>query len=99
MRFMALRGRFSLFFNAREINRYLPKKSENLFFSYSFWSTVLKLGSHVLGTKNKLPIYQNFDLGVMGENIEFWKWKICIFNDFWRVDIFKVQYFHFWGLN
>ena len=33
-----------------------------------FLSTVLKLGSHVLGTKKKLPVNQKFDLGLRSEN-------------------------------
>ena len=35
----------------------------------------------------KRPIYQNFDVGLRSDKIDFWKSQICILNDFWRVDI------------
>ena len=50
--------------------------------SYSFWDKCLKRGSCVLGTKTKFLIEPILDLGLRSENIEFWKFQICIFGQF-----------------
>ena len=47
--------------------------------SYSFWHGCLKLGSYFQGTKTKLSVAQNFDIGLRSENIEFLNRKTWFF--------------------
>ena len=50
----------------------IPRKSTlKSIFSFSYLGIDLKLQIYVLGTKNKLLIEPNFDLGLKSENIEF----------------------------
>ena len=39
-----------------------------------------------------------FDLGLRSENIELWKFQICILVSFSLRATFKIWYFHFWRL-
>ena len=44
----------------------------------------MKIGSYVLGTKTKLLIEPNFDLGLRSGNIEFLNLMFSNFDDFWQ---------------
>ena len=56
-----------------------PKSTLNSNSSYSFWHGCLKLGSYFQGTKTKLSVAQNFDIGLRSENIEFLNRKTWFF--------------------
>ena len=53
-------------------------------FTYIFWDKCMKIGSYVLGTKTKLLIEPNFDLGLRSGNIEFLNLMFSNFDDFWQ---------------
>ena len=44
-------------------------------------------------------MYPNFDLGPEVKISNFENRKSAFLTIFWKVDIFKIRYFNFWGLN
>ena len=87
------------YYSSPKLSHFEIAKIHTITFSYSLSDGILILGSDVLKLNTKLLINQIFDLGLISENIEFWKCPPCQKSSKIKISNLKILYFHFWGLN